>query len=286
MGLTRTADPHPDRAATVVVDHRRWIPDGDPPGHRDRDDRRDPGRRRAGQVHLRRPQPGTRRAGLDLRRRHPRRRPGDLRRLPALAAPDTADPEGAAHPARLDVEGASLCQSVDPVPSRLRALRPIPFRNLSGVNSSATALELAGKVRSRCRKTAAWMRRKAHADIPRVGGRIHGSDPRGGLHQRWGFLDSAVGSHAKHSTQPGGNCRPERGGQGADQDRLRQLLRVQARRRDLLPGPGERRVHRRAQVRPRLAPGADPDDGRRPGRPGPRVRRLRARLLRQDQDQR
>ena len=44
------------------------------------------------------------------------------------------------------------------------------------------------------------MRRKAHADIPRVGGRIHSSDPRRGLHQRWGFHDSAVGSDA--STAP------------------------------------------------------------------------------------
>ena len=75
-------------------------------------------------------------------------------------------------------------------------------------------------------------------------------------------------------------------GQGADQDRLGQLLRVQARGRDLRPGPRERRLHGRAQLRPRLAPGADPDAGRRPDRPGPGVRRLGPRLLRQDQDHR
>ena len=71
-----------------------------------------------------------------------------------------------------------------------------------------------------------------------------------------------------------------------DQDRLGQLLRVEAHGRDLRPGPRERRLQGRAQVRPRLAPGARSRRWSGPGRPGPRVRRLGPRLLRQDQDHR
>ena len=81
-------------------------------------------------------------------------------------------------------------------------------------------------------------------------------------------------------------ARPRRRGQGPDPDRLGQLLRVGAHGRDLRPGPRERRLHGRAQVRARVAPGAHPDHGRGRGRPGARVRRLRPRLLRQDEDHR
>ena len=97
MGLTERQILRQDRAPARLAGHHRRLPDGNAPGHRHRDDRRHPVRRRARALHLRRDRPGPGRSVGHLWRRDPRVRTGDRGGL--RPGPNTAGHHAARCPA-------------------------------------------------------------------------------------------------------------------------------------------------------------------------------------------
>ena len=153
MGLTRAEILRRHRGAAGAPGHHRRLPDGDAPGHRHRDDRRDPVRSAASAASSSTGSTRARRPVLDLRGRDPRdaaRRRGGPRAGPR---PAPADPRALREAAARERGGPT-----DPVTgsedrSRSDGARPRhgPSDPRPQLGPSSPDTPLAGKVRGRCR---------------------------------------------------------------------------------------------------------------------------------------